>query len=343
MHTQHVTLLRGTIANQKAQTMAQTREAIIADIQTKYAEFYRIGGTLGLVVVGIWLGTLFALGDYASDMFSEALGVLVTIIVLDRLNAIRQRQREEEALKRRLVREAGSRDNERALSAIDWLRAEGWLTDDGSLLKDALLNHANLRGSNLEGANLEGADLANANLSAAILREVILRDATLIAAQLQQADLWVAQMQRADLQQANLKQADLYKANLEDARLDEANFQGATMGAVNLRGATLEATNLQQADLEEADLREANLWEADLRGADMWSANMQGATLHRANLRGASNLQTAFFDAETVLPDAEYIGKADDGTLLYDRHWSPDVDMTRYSNPDHPNFWEREM
>ena len=41
-----------------------------------------------------------------------------------------------------------------------------------------------------------------------------------------------------------------------------------------------------------------------------------------------------------MLPDAEYIGDDDDGNSIFDKYWTPDTDMTRYTNPEHPDFWE---
>jgi uncharacterized protein YjbI with pentapeptide repeats len=56
----------------------------------------------------------------------------------------------------------------------------------------------------------------------------------------------------------------------------------------------------------------ANLGEVNLGGA-----NLQGAILKRANL-----------DEFTILPD---------GTK-----WTPDTDMARFTDPDHPDFWRPE-
>jgi len=43
-----------------------------------------------------------------------------------------------------------------------------------------------------------------------------------------------------------------------------------------------------------------------------------------------------------VLPDAQPIGKDNEGNPIYDKYWTPDTDMQRYTDPDHPEFWEPE-
>ena len=36
------------------------------------------------------------------------------------------------------------------------------------------------------------------------------------------------------------------------------------------------------------------------------------------------------------------MGRDAEGKAIYDKHWTPETDMTRYTNPDHPDFWEPE-
>ena len=61
--------------------------------------------------------------------FEVLVGAGVTIFFIDRLNAHRER----ESLKRRLIREAGSRSQDIAISAVEWMDREGWLRgEDGS-------------------------------------------------------------------------------------------------------------------------------------------------------------------------------------------------------------------
>jgi hypothetical protein len=146
--------------------------------------------------------------------------------------------------------------------------------------------------------------------------------------------LYDGSLQGANLKEANLQGASLYNAKLERIRLTWANLQEAYLGLANLRWANLQGANLQGAILTGANLQKANLFEASLQGANLWvtnlqeadldTADLQGASLQKANLQGA-NLEGASFDEGTRLPD---------GTK-----WTPDTDMARFTDPDHPDFW----
>ena len=205
--------------------------------------------------------------------------------------------------KQRLGQEVASQSNEVARAAIEALRLEGWLEGQEGILK----------GMNLEQANLQQADLKRANLQQAKLGG---RSANERGANLHQADLMNANLRSADLMYANLQEAYLVGTNLQDAYL-----VGAT--------------------LERAYLREANLQDAKL-----WNANLQGANLQDANLRDAK-LERVQFDEQTILPDATAITDAQGdwqkdayGNYVFDKYWTRQTDMARYTDPNHPSFWE---
>ncbi|MEO0595982.1 MAG: pentapeptide repeat-containing protein [Chloroflexota bacterium] len=234
------------------------------DIYRRYAPFYNIGSGLGLIVIGIWIGSLVFGSGYFTNVYTEALSVIATIAVLDRLNDWREMRRR----KSRLAREAYSRDNSTALNAVDWLRAEKWLCleDPEHLLSGTKMSRANLENAYLYGADLQAVNLYKANLS------------------------------KADLSKSDLRNAYLYRANLSYA----------------------------------------SLYGTDLRGACLWGAN----------LRQVNHLDATIFDETTILPDANPLkdehGQTrydDAGKVIFDKHWSPDVDMNRYTDPQHPQYW----
>ncbi len=97
-------------------------------------------------------------------------------------------------------------------------------------------------------------------------------------------------------------------------RLSRANLKEADLWGANLKRVTLWRTNLKGANLTSANLQEALLWHTYLQGAMMRYINLQGADLTNAQ-----------FDETTILPD----GKA----------WTPETDLTRFTDPNHPNFW----
>ena len=146
-----------------------------------------------------------------------------------------------------------------------------------------------------------------------------LQGAQLAGANLPKADLIAANLQEADVHGADLQGTLLFAANLQGADLIAANLQEADLVRANLQGAHLFMANLQRANLSDADLRETLLGRADLQGAGLDGTDLQRATLIRANLQGAT------LNENTILPD---------GTK-----WTPDTDMARFTDPDHPDFW----
>lgn len=155
---------------------------------------------------------------FTEGLWAEAFGIIFTIVVLDRLASNRDR----EALKKRLIREAGSQSNETAKAAIDWLREEKWLNINHDI---QLLKGQSLVSANLKDVDLTEVDLRQANIQASNLENVILLH-------------------------ADLQDADLFMANLENAFLFGTNLTGANLGGANLRGATLWTANIDNVNWE---------------------------------------------------------------------------------------------
>jgi uncharacterized protein YjbI with pentapeptide repeats len=61
-----------------------------------------------------------------------------------------------------------------------------------------------------------------------------------------------------------------------------------------------------------------------LRDANLEGAHLEGARLDGADLRNTI-LEGAHLDELTVLPDGS--------------SWSPEADLKRFTDPEHPNFW----
>jgi uncharacterized protein YjbI with pentapeptide repeats len=206
-------------------------------------------------------------------------------------------------------------DLEEAMSAANHAK-EAWdVTGYLDALGDMANMTSNVRGSCLRAAVRVGVDLSEANLYGAHLRWQYLEEANL---------------QGAGLAFANLQWADLRNANLQWAKLWEANLQGTSLAYVNLEG----------ADLSHANLQGANLSGANLEGADLSGANLQEARLRHVNLLGAG-LDDAMFGENTTLPDAEECQwDSQVVRLVCDSHWTPDTDMARFTDPEHPDFWD---
>jgi hypothetical protein len=101
-------------------------------------------------------------------------------------------------------------------------------------------------------------------------------------------------------------------------------LESADLSGANLQSAYLFSTNLESAYLWNVSLEDAFLGNANLQNAYLARANLEGASLSGANLQGA-NLNDIIIDETTILSD---------GT-----NWTPDTDMTRFTDPNHPDFW----
>jgi hypothetical protein len=120
---------------------------------------------------------------------------------------------------------------------------------------------------------------------------------------------------------AGLRNSNLEGINLVEVSLDGASLRHATLQDVNLDGA-----DLRGADFFRANLVSANLYHANLERANLDAAHLEDANLAGANLRDVTWLDYTFFNEGTLLPDS--------------MHWSPDADMKRFIDPDHPDFWD---
>lgn len=261
--------------------------------------------TIGLIFVILLFYTGFQLfsggQDYSMNVFTELLGLLATVLILDRITEFRLEQQ----LKRRLVREAASRDNSTAISAIDWIQAEGWATGHNSILRGANLLKSNLQNANFRDANLEqailtnsnvaGVDFRNARLRGAILHNVKLQDASVIATDL--SDCYISNMNfdARVMPEVLFRNSEFFGVSFVQAKLWNTNFEGAACPGCNFEDADLSHSNFRNANLTYADLSHARLHAADLRGANLTNARIIGA-----------NIEGTKFDETTKLPDGSY-------------------------------------
>jgi hypothetical protein len=131
------------------------------------------------LLVGLVLGLLFfpllerfqeaeVFREFLYDLVPEAVGIVFTVVIIDRLDSIREHRLVLDQLKRQMH----SYYNPTALQAVEELRILGRLSDGsvrgldlrGADLREANLYQADLRDCDLRNAKLEGADLYEANL-----------------------------------------------------------------------------------------------------------------------------------------------------------------------------------
>lgn len=319
-----------------------------AEDYAKYKTFFQYLGAGVTVFILVLIGaTLFAdieprineiitgISGYLTNVYTEILSVIVTILILDRRAQQREEHRRISERNQRLVREIGSKNKATVLNAIreardlDLLRGVGGILQ-GASLQNTNLSETSLSEANLSTTNLHGADLSDANLSFANLTNASLRSANLTHTMLWEANLSSARLVEADLSGARLPQTNLSDAILHRANLTHAQLQRANLSNANLWGANLSNANLSQANLFHASLSGANLSNTKLLDANLLSVDLQRTNLSDTDLQGANlsdtKLDEAIFTEGTLLPN---------GT-----HWTPDTDMSCFTNPQHSNFWQ---
>ena len=176
--------------------------------------------------------------DYKTNLYTEVFGVLFSVFVSVVIIGGWSYWRETQQLKARLKREAGSRSNDIAISAVEWLREKKWLIGEKGILRKADLVNANLKEADLSFANLQGATLIGTKLQKSVLSGARLEEACLFAADLQEAQLSGARLRGVTFSRANLRGAGLSDAELQNAKLDGTDLLGADLSEANLNGAT---------------------------------------------------------------------------------------------------------
>jgi uncharacterized protein YjbI with pentapeptide repeats len=207
--------------------------------------------------------------------------------------------------------------NDSRLYAADMIDADlRQATFSRAQLQGANLFEAHLDGANLFEAHLDGANLSEAHLNGADLYRAHLESTLLDEAHLERAHLDEAHLDGANLSSAHVERAHLNKAHLERAILNEAHLDGAYLSSAHLDGAILGETYLDRAYLSSAHFDRAHLNKADLNKAHLDGARLFEAHLDRADFTGAegltqAQLDQAFGDAETKLPEG----------LTRPKHW----------------------
>ncbi|MEM6282264.1 MAG: pentapeptide repeat-containing protein [Chloroflexota bacterium] len=265
-----------------------------------------VGFVLGMLAVPAAEQIISETRDLLAGLVPEAFGIVFTVLIIDRLYRNREKTRREREAQERLIRAFSSADNATALTAVEELRYRGEL-QSGLLSGVRMSWKANLKGADLSGAtlvrtNLHKADLSGARIVGADLRTIRLNGANLIGANLENSN-----MKESQLRAANLTAVEAMMTDFSDSLLGNANFTDGNLFTASFRGASLENVNFYNAVLQGASFEQAVLIDANLEGA---------------------NLENATMDHRTILPDYKL--------------WTPNTDMTRYTNPDHPDFWQPE-
>ena len=163
-----------------------------------------------------------------TEVFGVALGVIITVFVIDALNRRRDAERRQQDLIDRLLREVRSPEPDVARNAFHEMRDLRLIYDENSILQRENLLSTKPVKVDLSGANLKGIGLCGSDLG----------DASLIHAILEYANLSNANLRNANLAMARLKNADLWCADLTDAEIFGVDFTGANLKLAKFRNAS---------------------------------------------------------------------------------------------------------
>ncbi|MEW6499600.1 MAG: pentapeptide repeat-containing protein, partial [Cyanobacteriota bacterium] len=155
------------------------------------------------------------------------------------------------------------------------------------------LRNTDIRGADLNGANLQRVDFWGANLE----------KAQFIKANLKETQLGKAKLEGAFFHQADLEKAKLCGANLQWAKLQDANLTGTDFTDAYLNCADFSRAKLEDAKLAHATLKGANLFKTNLKKTDFVGAYLEGTNLDEAENLEFEQIETAFGDSATVLPE----------------------------------------
>jgi uncharacterized protein YjbI with pentapeptide repeats len=145
---------------------SRTRTGLISRLRQYWKENEWVYLVVGLAI-GLLIPYLFqsiqadAINDFLLNLVPEAMGIFFTVLIIDRLDSIR----EEQVIKDQLVRRLQSRYNHTALQAVEELRVMGYL--ENGTLRDRNLRGANWVDANMYMADLRGSDLGNGVLDRA--------------------------------------------------------------------------------------------------------------------------------------------------------------------------------
>jgi len=240
--------------------------------------------------------------SFLTNFATEALGVLVTVAVV---NAWQDR-RAQERLKRELLADIKYGTNADARRAIRRAHEWRWLEKNESILAGKDLRRAELQESTFRCVNLHKADLRNADLSNARFDRG-------------------SDLSKIQASSAIFASAILHEINLQNAQLFAADLSSTGLRGTDLKGAYLAFADLSKSNLSSADLRYTVLMGANLRNADLWNAQLSEDTV----LPDAERTEMHF---GRQMADREF-------TSYYDPAKGP-KQLERFTNPDHPEFWD---
>ncbi len=301
-----LTVIRSILTRQQNDTAQQkiVGEQISRAIDQIGTYKQDVNGAQNEINIEVRLGGLYSLQRIMEDSLRDMLPIARIIYAYVRENVKRDRVKKEGQ-----KHVALPEDIEAALKITSQFNKE-WKKRFGDFPKDKQLNlsRADFTKYSLTGMDFSNTILEYTNFTDADLYYANLSNAYLYFSNLSNVKLYYANLSGADLSGVNLVKAYLVSANLSGADLSGANLSGANLADVNLYDARLSGAKLSETVLSGANLSRAYLYDANLSGADLEWANLSDARLYGANLSKTryltqEQIDTAYGNKETILPD----------------------------------------
>ena len=237
----------------------------------------------------------------------EAIGIVFTVFVIDRLASNRSR----EELIERLHIDLLSTSNDKVVSAIERLRYEGEL--DTNFVAGKKAERTNWTNVFIGGMNFQGAYMEYGIFEKATSRTIN-----------QQANPG----HREEWIKADFRNTNLYKANFRNAQVSECDFRNCRASRAFFDFADMTDTRFDDAYLRNCQFVRADLYGtifefADISSGDFSRAYMQYPYFVGANLIGA-DFETAIISGEITLPNGEMTSDIDE--------------LEKFTNKQHPDF-----
>lgn len=295
------------------------------ETKKEYPWFYPMIVGAFLVIAGIVIGGyLFGsenpvysgnMLSYITNIWTELIGISVTIFIIDRL----YRNREE---KERDSREHDTlRDNLLMKIRIGELHTKQEVFAAGIFL-DVFSGEQSI----LRGQNLKYLDLSAIRIGSSIGTGKLINPNSVIP--------MVVVFDSSDLKGASFSGSFIGYSSFIDTNLILANFSRTKGEFCDFEGANMQRTNHSEVRWGAVSFRNAQLVSGRFQHAQFENCDLRGANLRNGNFTDA-RFTVCKFDESTILPDSELF----EGELVI-KYWTPETDMTRYTNPEHPDFWQ---
>lgn len=169
-------------------------------------------------------------------------------------------------------------------------------------------SYLTIKNSEIEKVNLKGAMLFGMKLASTKVDNVAFNGANLQRANIFDGSYFNTSFNEAFLNMAKIEKSwfsnvDFEKANMTGIEIRNSKFQNSSFVMAKLNESIFESVDLTGSDLSDADLSEGILHNVNLRDVILQRTKLCGSDLTDVRNLAQEDLNLAFIDSETRLPD----------------------------------------